>query len=35
MDKGRIVESGDHSTLAAAGGLYASLARLQFEGQAA
>jgi ATP-binding cassette subfamily B protein len=35
MDKGRIVETGDHATLAAAGGLYASLARLQFEGQAA
>jgi ATP-binding cassette, subfamily B, bacterial len=35
MEKGRIVESGDHATLAAAGGLYASLARLQFEGQAA
>lgn len=35
MERGRIVESGDHTTLAAAGGLYASLARLQFEGQAA
>jgi ATP-binding cassette subfamily B protein len=35
MDKGRIVESGDHATLADAGGLYASLARLQFQGQAA
>jgi ATP-binding cassette subfamily B protein len=35
LDKGRIVESGDHRTLTAAGGLYSSLARLQFEGQAA
>jgi ATP-binding cassette subfamily B protein len=35
MDGGRIVEEGTHSTLSAAGGLYASLARLQFEGHAA
>ena len=32
MDKGRIVEEGTHASLAAAGGLYAKLARLQFEG---
>jgi ATP-binding cassette, subfamily B, bacterial len=31
MDEGRIVEEGRHDTLAAAGGLYARLARLQFE----
>ncbi len=31
MDKGRIVEEGRHDQLAAAGGLYARLARLQFE----
>ncbi|MCB1956919.1 MAG: ATP-binding cassette domain-containing protein [Rhodocyclaceae bacterium] len=30
LDQGRIVESGDHDTLVARGGLYASLARLQF-----
>jgi ATP-binding cassette subfamily B protein len=35
MDGGRIVEEGTHSSLSAAGGLYASLARLQFEGRAA
>jgi ATP-binding cassette subfamily B protein len=35
MDEGRIVESGTHDQLAAAGGLYARLARLQFEGLAA
>jgi ATP-binding cassette subfamily B protein len=35
MDAGRIVEQGDHASLAGAGGLYASLARLQFEGKAA
>jgi ATP-binding cassette subfamily B protein len=35
MDHGRIVEEGTHKSLSAAGGLYASLARLQFEGQAA
>jgi ATP-binding cassette, subfamily B, bacterial len=32
MDEGRIVEEGTHQTLVAAGGLYARLARLQFEG---
>jgi ATP-binding cassette subfamily B protein len=31
MDGGRIVESGTHSTLSAAGGLYARLAKLQFD----
>lgn len=31
MDKGRIVEEGTHSSLVAADGLYARLARLQFE----
>jgi ATP-binding cassette, subfamily B, bacterial len=31
MDAGRIVEEGTHTTLLAQGGLYASLARLQFE----
>jgi ATP-binding cassette subfamily B protein len=31
MDQGRIVEEGTHAALAAAGGLYARLARLQFE----
>ena len=35
MEGGRIVEQGDHATLSAAGGLYASLARLQFEDRAA
>jgi ATP-binding cassette subfamily B protein len=35
MDQGRIVEQGTHGSLAAAGGLYASLARLQFEERAA
>ena len=35
MDGGRIVEQGTHATLDAADGLYASLARLQFAGQAA
>jgi ATP-binding cassette subfamily B protein len=35
MDNGAIVEEGTHATLSAAGGLYSSLARLQFEGQAA
>ena len=35
MDKGRIVEEGRHDTLAAQGGLYARLARLQFDGIAA
>jgi ATP-binding cassette subfamily B protein len=32
MDHGRIVEQGTHTSLVAAGGLYARLARLQFEG---
>src|SRR5690349_14002910 len=32
LDQGRIVEQGTHSELVAAGGLYARLARLQFEG---
>ena len=31
MDAGRIVEQGTHEKLAAAGGLYARLARLQFQ----
>ena len=31
MDHGRIVEEGTHAALSAAGGLYASLARLQFD----
>ncbi|MEA3061010.1 MAG: ATP-binding cassette, subfamily bacterial [Sphingomonadales bacterium] len=35
MDQGRIVEEGNHDSLSAAGGLYAKLARLQFEGLAA
>jgi ATP-binding cassette subfamily B protein len=35
MDGGRIVEEGTHASLNAADGLYASLARLQFAGQAA
>lgn len=35
MDGGRIVEEGTHASLNAANGLYASLARLQFAGQAA
>jgi ATP-binding cassette, subfamily B, bacterial len=35
MDHGRIVEEGTHDTLSARGGLYARLARLQFEGIAA
>jgi ATP-binding cassette subfamily B protein len=32
LDSGRIVEEGTHERLAAAGGLYARLARLQFQG---
>ena len=32
MDQGRIVEQGTHASLVAADGLYARLARLQFEG---
>jgi ATP-binding cassette subfamily B protein len=35
MDQGRIVEEGTHDSLSAQGGLYARLARLQFEGLAA
>jgi ATP-binding cassette subfamily B protein len=35
MDQGRIVEEGNHETLQLQGGLYARLARLQFEGLAA
>ncbi|MNU06448.1 Iron import ATP-binding/permease protein IrtA [compost metagenome] len=31
MEHGRIVETGTHAELAAAGGLYARLAALQFE----
>ena len=32
IDRGRIVEQGTHASLVAAGGLYARLARLQFQG---
>ena len=32
MEQGRIVEEGTHESLAAAGGLYARLAKLQFQG---
>jgi ATP-binding cassette subfamily B protein len=32
MDQGKIVEQGTHASLVAAGGLYARLARLQFDG---
>jgi len=35
MDKGRIVEEGNHASLTAAGGLYARLAKLQFANGAA
>lgn len=35
MEHGRIVEEGNHDALSAHGGLYARLARLQFEGLAA
>ena len=35
MDRGRIVEEGTHASLNARGGLYARLARLQFEDRAA
>ena len=31
LDQGRIVEQGTHATLSAAGGLYARLAKLQFD----
>jgi ATP-binding cassette subfamily B protein len=34
MDEGRIVEEGDHAALVARGGLYARLARLQFQDSA-
>jgi ATP-binding cassette, subfamily B, bacterial len=32
LNEGRIVEEGTHQDLAAAGGLYARLAKLQFQG---
>ncbi|MBV9458452.1 MAG: ABC transporter ATP-binding protein/permease [Bradyrhizobium sp.] len=32
LDQGRVVEQGTHASLVAAGGLYARLARLQFQG---
>ena len=35
MDHGKIVEEGDHGSLTSQGGLYARLARLQFDGLAA
>lgn len=35
MSEGRIVEEGNHESLSQAGGLYARLARMQFEGLAA
>ncbi len=35
MEHGRIVEQGTHASLVAANGLYARLARLQFEGVSA
>jgi ATP-binding cassette, subfamily B, bacterial len=35
LDQGRIVEEGTHASLSARGGLYARLARLQFEDRAA
>jgi ATP-binding cassette subfamily B protein len=35
MDDGRIVEQGTHASLSGQGGLYARLARLQFQGEAA
>ena len=35
MDHGRIVEEGTHDALQRAGGLYARLAKLQFEAVAA
>jgi ATP-binding cassette, subfamily B, bacterial len=35
LEEGRIVEQGDHAALTAADGLYARLARLQFDGLAA
>ena len=35
MNEGRIVESGNHDSLIKQNGLYARLARMQFEGLAA
>ena len=35
MEAGRIVEEGDHAALVAKGGVYARLARLQFDSGAA
>jgi ATP-binding cassette subfamily B protein len=35
MDNGKVVEEGRHADLVAKGGLYARLARLQFDTQAA
>jgi ATP-binding cassette subfamily B protein len=35
MSEGRIVEQGNHDTLSRSDGLYARLARLQFEGMTA
>ena len=35
IDAGRIVEEGDHATLIARGGLYARLAKLQFDARGA
>jgi ATP-binding cassette subfamily B protein len=35
MEAGRMVEEGDHATLVARNGVYARLARLQFESGAA
>jgi ATP-binding cassette, subfamily B, bacterial len=32
LDAGRLVEQGTHQSLVAAGGLYARLAKLQFQG---
>ena len=34
MDKGQIVEEGTHASLVKKGGLYARLAKLQFENDA-
>jgi ATP-binding cassette subfamily B protein len=35
LDQGRIVEEGTHASLSTAKGLYARLAKLQFDGMAA